>query len=139
MIHLTLSILPAPLSVCRLPAAAPIPSWALSGEFYAITRTSDELSLVCPAASVPGDIQAESGWRGLKVEGPLDFALVGILAELSGVLAQAGISLFAISTYETDYLLVKADRLNEAARVLTAAGCSIKAGEDLPGNKNGVA
>ena len=122
---LTLSILPVPLSICRLPAAAPIPAWALTGEFYSITRTNDELSLVCPEASVPGDVPAESGWRGLKVEGPLDFTLVGILAGLAGALAQAGISLFAISTYDTDTILVKEARLSEAVKALSAAGYGI--------------
>jgi len=126
MPSLTLSILPVPLSVCRLPAAAPIPSWALTGDFFSVTRTTAELSLVCPEASVPSDeIRAENGWSGLKVEGPLDFALVGILAGLAGALAQAGISLFAISTYETDYILVKADRLSAVVEALSAAGYTI--------------
>lgn len=125
MPNLTLSILPVPLSICQLPASAPIPAWALTGEFYSITRTNDELSLVCPEASVPGDVPAESGWRALKVEGLLDFTLVGILAGLAGALAQAGISLFAISTYETDTILVKEARLSEAMKALSAAGYGI--------------
>jgi len=120
---LRLSILPESFSICQLPAGAPIPAWALSGSFFSITRTRDELSLVCPAAAVPNGVQAESGWRGLKVEGPLDFALVGILARLAGALARAGVSLFAISTYETDYILVKAEQLSKAVKALSEAGC----------------
>lgn len=122
---LTLSILPAPLSICRLPAEAPIPAWALTGDFFSVTRTCAELSLVCPEAGVPGDIQAENGWRGLKVEGMLDFSLVGILAGLASALAGAGISLFAISTFETDYILIKENRLSDAVEALSAAGYGI--------------
>ena len=123
---LTLSILPESLSVCHLSPAAAIPSWAFAGEFFSVTRTVDELSLVCAEAHIPADIQAEKGWRGLKVEGPLDFALVGILARLAGVLAQAEISLFAVSTYETDYILIKADRLPQAVKALSEAGYDIR-------------
>ena len=84
-----------------------------------MTRTADELSIVCPEEQVPGDLTAERDWRAFKVEGPLDFALVGILAELSGALAAAEVSLFAISTYDTDYLLVRAGKLAEAKRALS--------------------
>jgi hypothetical protein len=82
----------------------------------------DELSVVCQEELVPANIRAENGWRGLKVEGPLDFALTGILAGLASALAQAGVSLFAISTFDTDYILVKEKDLAKAIRALEQAG-----------------
>jgi hypothetical protein len=77
---------------------------------------------VCPAARVPDDVRAERGWRALAVAGPLDFALTGVLAALAGPLADAGVSIFAIATYDTDYVLVRADRLADAVGALRAAG-----------------
>jgi uncharacterized protein len=122
---LTLQILPTPLAVCRLAPTQAIPAWGLLGDFFAITRSADELSITCPEMLVPAQIQAERGWRAFKVAGPLDFALTGILAKLSGTLAKAGISLFAISTYDTDYVLVKAENLEKACEVLRKAGYRI--------------
>jgi hypothetical protein len=119
---LTLSLLPDTLAVCRLAPDADVPAWAWTGEPASVTRTRDELSIVCRADAVPGDVCAEGGWRCLKVQGPLDFALTGILAALTAPLAAAGIALFAISTYDTDYLLVKAEMLDRAAEVLRGAG-----------------
>ena len=122
---LTLTVLTAPLAVCRLAPGEPLPAWALLGEFFSVTRTTDELSIVCPQALVPAQVQAERGWRALKVAGPLDFALTGILASLAGALAKAGISIFAISTYDTDYVLVKAETLERACDLLRAQGHQI--------------
>jgi hypothetical protein len=119
---LDLTPLPERLAVCRLPADAPLPAWAMTGPWSSITRTADELSIVCREREAPGDVIAERGWRALKVAGPLDFGLTGVLAALAGPLAEAGVSLFAVSTYDTDYVLVKADRLAEAVRALIAAG-----------------
>ncbi|MFQ5577553.1 MAG: ACT domain-containing protein [Anaerolineae bacterium] len=118
---LTLSVLPALFAVCRLEPDAPLPAWA-AAIFFSITRTPDELSIVCPQAVVPNHVRAEAGWRLLKVEGPLDFALTGVLASLANPLAAAHISLFAVSTFNTDYLLVKAESLAQAVRVLRQAG-----------------
>ena len=120
---LRLTTLPGRLAVCRMAQNAEIPGWAAAGGFFSITRTAEELSLVCAERLVPASVQMESGWRALKVEGPLDFALTGILAGLAGALAQAGISLFAISTYDTDYVLVKEKDLDKAVEALRAAGC----------------
>lgn len=122
MKSLVLSVLPFSLTVCRLEVGCTIPAWAAAGPFFAITRTSDELSIVCEAGRVPQDIRQESGWRVLKVEGPLDFSLTGILARLATALAEAEISLFAISTFDTDYLLVRQERLAAAVDVLRSAG-----------------
>ncbi|WP_395674906.1 ACT domain-containing protein [Inquilinus sp.] len=117
--RLTLSLLPEMLAVARLPAGAALPVWVdWSDPFVTVSRTRDELSVVCPEARVPAEEQAERGWRGFKVEGPLDFALTGILARLAAPLAEAGISIFAISTFDTDYLLVRAHDLAAATSVL---------------------
>ena len=120
--NLTLSLLPENYSICRLGPEADIPPWALAGDFYSITRTKKELSLVCSQEFVPVGVQCEKGWRCILVSGSLDFSLTGILASLTNSLAEAGISVFAISTFDTDYLLVKADSLKRALLKLEEAG-----------------
>ena len=117
---LKLSLRPGLFAVCRLaPDQAP-PAWLdWSADLASVTRTADELSIVCPTDQVPDGVTAERDWRAFKVEGPLDFALIGILAELSGALAKAGVSLFALSTYDTDYLLVREGKLEEAKGALS--------------------
>lgn len=107
--------------VCRLPAEAEIPSWA-TGQLVSITRTADELSIVCSSESAPNDVRRESGWRALRVVGPLHFAMVGVIAGLTAALAAASISVFVISSFDTDYLLVKEERLESAIKSLRAAG-----------------
>jgi hypothetical protein len=119
---LTLVLLPETFAVCRLPADAPLPAWALAGPYFAITRTSDELSIVCVQAQVPSGVTCQPGWRCLQVAGPLDFALTGVLASLAQPLAAAGVSIFAISTYDTDYLLVPDRSLAAALAALRNAG-----------------
>lgn len=109
-------------AVCQLDAKAGIPSWAVQGEFFSVSRTSDELSIVCSEQNVPADQKVEKGWRSLKVQGPLDFGLTGILSSLAKPLADAGISIFAISTFDTDYLMVKEEHLEKAVSALTQAG-----------------
>lgn len=123
---LTLIVWPEPLAVCRLEPHAPIPGWVAMGNFWSITRTPAELSLVCLDAAVPSDVRCERPWRCIEVAGPLDFALTGILAAIAQPLAAAGISIFAIATYDTDYLLVRAERLAEAIDALRAAGHTIR-------------
>ena len=120
--NLTLSLLPENYSICRLGPAVDIPPWALAGNFFSITRTEEELSLVCSQEVVPDGVQCEKGWRCVMVVGPLDFSLTGILASLTASLAEAGITVFAISTFNTDYLLVKADNLKRAVLKLKEAG-----------------
>jgi hypothetical protein len=125
--ELTLTALPGTFAICRLPPDAPLPGWATGGAWYSITRTADEVSIVCEPERVPAGVQMERGWRALQVAGPLDFALTGVLAALAGPLAEAGISLFAVSTYDTDYVLVKTDRWEAALGVLRAAGHTLPA------------
>ena len=123
---LALSLLPGELAVCRLEPDAPLPTWALASPFVSLTRTAGELSVVCAASAVPADVRTEPGWRCLAVAGPLDFAETGILAALTVPLAAAAISVFALSTFDTDVLLVRAVDLDHALAVLTAAGHRIE-------------
>ncbi len=124
--RLTLEVLHDEFAICRLAVDAPVPNWTWAGELTSITSTDDELSLVCAADSVPAEITHTAGWRALKVRGPLEFSLIGILAGLSTVLADAGISIFAISTYDTDYILVHGDQLELALDRLKAAGYGVE-------------
>jgi len=144
--RLRLSVLPPRLAVCRLPSGAALPEWAAAAlarpgaGLVSVTRTAKELSLVVTADAVTADavpadtllvdavpagapeLRVETGFRALEVAGPLDFALVGVLAALTAPLAEAGVSLFAVSTFDTDYLLVREAELTAAEAVLTAAG-----------------
>ena len=113
-------------AVCRLDRNAPAPDWGTRGLFSSVTRTAEELSVVCPDAQVPGRVKREGGWRVLKVEGPLDFSLTGVLASLTAPLAREGISVFALSTYDTDYLLVKKEQLEKAIQALRGEGYEVK-------------
>jgi len=108
--------------VCRLNKDDEIPQWAKNTDFYSITKTSDELSIVCCQSSIPADIKCERNWRILKIQGPLDFSLIGILSSISSILAERGISIFAISTYDTDYILVKNKDIDDAIEILSNKG-----------------
>ena len=121
MISLDLQLLVGAYAVSRLSPAEPIPEWA-RGELLALVRTPDELSIVSRAESVPEGVTSEPGWRALKVMGPLDFSLVGILAALSGALARADVPLFALSAFDTDYLLVRESDLECSVRALESEG-----------------
>ena len=125
MTPLTLTLLPDLLAICRLPPDAPLPEPPDGGSFWSVTRTREEISLVLADDAAPAGWQAERGWRGLKVEGPLAFELTGILASLAGPLAKAGVSLFALSTYDTDYVLVKENDLSQAIATLQTGGHTV--------------
>lgn len=116
-----LMLLSGRYAVCRLETDAPVPAWA-RGEFVSITRTAEELSVVCHDADVPQGVRCERGWRCLKLAGPLDFSLVGVLHSLLAPLAAANVSVFAVSTYDTDYILVREGDLHRARAALHAAG-----------------
>ena len=114
-----LQILDVEFCVHWLAPGTEIPASALESEFCWTARTPDEVSLVCPEHIEVAAEKSETGWKCIKVRGPLEFELTGILAGLSGTLANAGISIFAISTFETDYLLVKATDLNATRKTIT--------------------
>ena len=120
---MNLSLTPDRLSVCQLPPDAAIPAWAANAKpFVSITRTADELSIVCAEGLASSDVKQETGWRAFMIMAPLDFGLTGILSSVLDPLAKAGISIFALSTYNTDYILVKADKVEAATQALRAAG-----------------
>lgn len=118
---LNLIVLDGTFAICRLGADATIPAWATAGQFFSITRTADELSIVCRQDAVPEGIVCERGWRSCRVAGTMPFSVVGVLASLTAPLAQAGISVFAVSTFDTDYLLVKEDDFEKAVVALERA------------------
>jgi hypothetical protein len=103
-----------------------MPPWATAGDLFSITRTADELSVVCRQEAVPEGIPCARGWRCLRVAGTIPFSVVGVLASLTAPLAEAGVSVFAISTFDTDYLLVKAADLEWAVDVLRRRGHTIQ-------------
>jgi len=121
---LSLRVLQSRLAICRLAADAPVPSWA-GGSFVSITRTSAELSVVCDESGVPDDVIAARGYGAIEVIGPIPLDVVGVMAKLSGALARAGISLCAIATYDTDYVLMQERDLEQAVEALREAGCSV--------------
>ena len=118
-----LEILTQSFSVCKI---ATLADADLTGEFCFIARTDEEISLVCPSQTVPANaLQVDEGWKAFRVQGVLDFSLIGILAEISGILAKQKISVFAISTYNTDYILTKAENLIKALEILRENGYQI--------------
>ncbi len=122
---LRLEIVPGTYAVCRLDAADPLPAWAGSGPFVSVTRTEAELSVVCPEGAVPPGARAEPGWRCLRVVGPLGFGMTGVLASLAGPLASSGVSIFVVSTYDTDYLMVQERDLERGRDALERAGHTV--------------
>jgi hypothetical protein len=146
--QLELSLLPERYAISRLAADAPIPAWATQGPFFSVTRTGDELSIVSELSRVPIGVQSQPGWprtdlltnglgaspiaadsvrgwRVLKVHGPFVLSEIGVLAALATPLAEAKISLFAVSTFDTDYLLVASETLSAAIAALEQAGHTI--------------
>ena len=118
-----LKMLPYDLTVCKVSSVADIDT---NLDFFFIGKTDEEISLVCSTAGTPTQtLEREDGWKCFRIEGVLDFSLVGILAKISTVLAEAGIGIFAVSTYNTDYVLVKAEDFEHAARELATAGYDI--------------
>jgi hypothetical protein len=108
--------------VARLSPEAELPTWAREGELWAAVRTRGELSIVCEERYIPPEVRTERGWMALQVEGPLDFSLVGVLASLSAVLSDAGVSIYTLSTYDTDYILFKESAKERALAALQGAG-----------------
>jgi hypothetical protein len=113
------------LSICRLNGDEGIPDWCTSSVFLSVSKTIDELSIVCESHLVPLGVKAESGWRALKVLGPLDFSMTGVMSSIATPLANEGISIFAISTFDTDYILVKFELLDSAIKCLRKGGLSL--------------
>jgi len=127
--RLTFSILDGSFAVCQLPPDAVIPQWALTGSPSCITRAQDELSIVCRADNVPADVTSQAGWICLKLEGPFPFSLTGILASILDPLAAARVPIFAISTFNTDYVLIQQEFAAVALEALRLAGHELRPGK----------
>ncbi len=126
MRSLTLCPMPHKYAVCELQPNGHIPTWALIGDFVSLTRTEQELSVVCLQENVPDDIQAERDWRCVQVQGPFDLSLSGVHVSLAIPLAEANISILGIATYANDYLLIKESDLESALQVLRNAGHQVQ-------------
>ena len=124
--QLNLIVIEGTFAICKLGADATIPPCATASNFFSITRTADELSIVCHQDAVPEGVLCERDWRCLRVAGTMPFSVVGVLASLTAPLAEAGVSIFAISTFDTDYLLVKEADFEKAITELKKAGHSIR-------------
>lgn len=122
-----LNLLPEVMALCRLAPGMPIPEWTASASLLNITRTAEELSILCDSHLVPSNVKVEGGWRVFKMIGPLEFTMVGVLASVLNPLAEAGITILAVSTYDTDYILVTEPDLKAAKAALHAAGHLITA------------
>lgn len=127
MQQLSMILLPGEYSLCRLSSNESIPSWVFASAFYTISKSADELSIIAESGFVPADIKAESGWQILKIEQTLDLALTGITAKFSTALAAAGVNLCVIATYDTDYIMVKQEKLDIAIPALQKAGFIVNA------------
>lgn len=126
-----LALIPGRYAVCRLPALAELPDWAQLAQaspehLLSLTWRKDETSIVCPERFVPPDVKAERGWRVLEVAGPLEFELVGVLASLLEPLQLAGVSVFALSTFDTDLIMVREAHLDRALSALEKAGHGVE-------------
>jgi len=119
---LHLEIEPFQVGLFKLPPSSQIPQWVFESSFYSITKTLEELSILCTDSVIPREIIAERNWSCFRLMGSIDFSTTGVLASLADPLARAGISIFSVSTFETDYLLVRKDKLQDAIACLEQAG-----------------
>jgi hypothetical protein len=123
---LSLKILPDRLAVCRFEPSAPLPEWIDQPGFYSITRTEEELSVVCSEERVPPGAESEAGWRCFELMGPFNFSEIGVISSLTQPLTASGVSIFVISTFDTDYLMVKEKDFTKAIDTLLAQGHQVK-------------
>jgi hypothetical protein len=120
--HLKYRVLPQTLAICQLPPDLSLPPWALEGNFFSVTRTAHELSIVCDETRVPESIRTERNWVALEIAGPFPFSMTGVLDSFIKPLADQSIPIFAISTFDTDYVLLNRDQLEYALQALDQAG-----------------
>ena len=123
--QLTLILFPQRMAVSKMEPGSKIPDWVEDNHFLSLTYTQDEMSIVCEEKSMPDELLAERGWRLLQVQGPLEFSMVGVLANICTTLAKAGVSAFVVSTFETDYILVKEDVMLQATNALVNSGYQV--------------
>ncbi len=121
----SLFLLKGLFAVCRLDKKASVPDWAMSKHFFSVTRTDDELSVVCPQVGIPAGIDCEPGWRCLKIESPFEFDLSGMISAIAAPVAGAEIDVFAVATQDSDYLMVRARDLDRTMSLLSEMGYRI--------------
>ena len=121
-----LKLIDGTFGVCRLNPADEIPHWAKNDKFYSISKTDEELSIVCAEEDISEGVTSELSWKILKIEGVLDFSLIGIIAKISTILADKGISIFVVSTFNTDYILIKEENISKAIIVLQEEQYTVK-------------
>jgi uncharacterized protein len=119
---LDITIMPSRFAICQLRKDEPLPAWVFQSSFYSVSKTADELSVVCEEHLVRGEVKKSTGWRLLKINAVLDLSLTGITAQFSTTLAKAGVNLSVIATYNTDYILVEEVKLETAIEALRGAG-----------------
>jgi len=124
--QLQLSLLKDKYGICTLPNNAPIPDWALTQSLASITRTEKELTIVCRREILPSQYQSDLNWRCFKIDGSFDLNQIGVISSISSPLADAGISIYVISTYDTDYFLIQEQDLEKTISVLSSSGHAIK-------------
>jgi hypothetical protein len=117
-----LKLLDDDFGIVKMDPDRPVPAWAMECPFYSVTRTESELTIVCPEKGIPAHIEYDGSWKCIQVEGVFDFEAIGVIASLSGALSQSGISIFVISSYITDYILIKHKNAERAIRVLKDLG-----------------
>lgn len=120
--NLNFKVLKGLYSVCRLDNGVEIPEWVNKSEFYSITKTDNELSIVCCQEGLPEFVKSEKDWKIISIDGQLDFSLIGIISKISSLLAQNGISIFVISTFDTDYFMVKEENFDKTVELLKIIG-----------------
>lgn len=118
----SLFLLAGSFAICRLDKNAPVPDWAKSEDLFSVTRTTDELSIVCSQEDIPPGTDCETGWRCLKVESPFEFDLTGAIASIAAPLVEADVPLFVVATQDSDYLMVKETELERTSFILSQAG-----------------
>jgi hypothetical protein len=123
--QLKLSLLNETYGICAFESDAPIPDWAVAASLCSITRTEKELTVVCSQKIIPAGVKHESGWRCFRVDGSFDLNQMGVISSLASPLAKAGVSIFVVSSYDTDYILVKEQNVEQAVAVLSGDGHSI--------------
>ena len=126
--QLKFRMMPGPFAIVRLDPDSPIPAWATNGEVSSITRTTDELSIVCPASNLPADVHSTLRWICFKLEGPFPFSLTGVLLSFIEPLSSNGIPIFAVSTFDTDYVFIQRESVESALAELQRAGHQLCAG-----------
>jgi len=119
---LQLSLLDEVYGICIFPNNAPVPEWAVTASLYSITRTKKELTIVCPQSVIPSDCEYDSNWRCFRIDGSFDLNQVGVISSLAAPLAQAGVSIFVVSSYDTDYFLVTGEKVEKAIAALSDNG-----------------